>query len=70
MNTICMTSVTKQYGHQVTALKDVDLTVHAGKFIVVMGQSGSGKAHFCRLQVCLTYQLPAAFQLTEQIRRK
>lgn len=44
MNTICMTSITKQYNRQVTALKDVNLTVRAGKFIVVMGQSGSGKS--------------------------
>lgn len=44
--TVAVRGLTKTYGEgpaQVTAVRDVDLEVHAGEVLLVMGPSGSGK---------------------------
>lgn len=46
-------SVSKQFG-DTTALRDVDLTVHRGETLAVVGPSGSGKSTLARVLVGLT----------------
>ncbi|WP_110590368.1 amino acid ABC transporter ATP-binding protein [Microbacterium suaedae] len=44
---VVMEHVQKHYG-DFHALKDIDLTVHRGEVVVVIGPSGSGKSTLCR----------------------
>ncbi|MFE1645417.1 amino acid ABC transporter ATP-binding protein [Microbacterium sp. P01] len=44
---VVVSNVQKHYG-QFQALTDVDLTVHKGEVVVVIGPSGSGKSTLCR----------------------
>ncbi|WP_314502710.1 amino acid ABC transporter ATP-binding protein [uncultured Microbacterium sp.] len=44
---VVITDVQKHYG-DFQALKDIDLTVHRGEVVVVIGPSGSGKSTLCR----------------------
>src|SRR6478609_9450361 len=44
---VVITDVQKHYG-EFQALKDIDLTVHRGEVVVVIGPSGSGKSTLCR----------------------
>jgi cell division transport system ATP-binding protein len=41
--------VTKVYKQSLTALDDVNIEVHKGEFVFVVGPSGSGKSTFIRL---------------------
>lgn len=53
---IRMEELTKVYDTgevQVTALKSIDLTIHKGEFIAVMGASGSGKSTLMNIIGCL-----------------
>ncbi len=47
-------ALTKQYG-QVHALNGIDLLIHSGEFIAVMGASGSGKSTLLHLIAGLTH---------------
>lgn len=49
MKSIEIQNATKTYPNGVTALKDVSCTIHQGEFVVVMGQSGSGKSTFLQI---------------------
>ncbi|WP_447643502.1 amino acid ABC transporter ATP-binding protein [Nocardioides zeae] len=44
---VVLSGVQKWYG-QLHVLKDIDLTVHRGEVVVVIGPSGSGKSTLCR----------------------
>ncbi|MEI2712120.1 MAG: amino acid ABC transporter ATP-binding protein [Nocardioides sp.] len=44
---VVLTGVNKHFG-SLHALKSIDLTVHAGEVVVVIGPSGSGKSTLCR----------------------
>jgi glutamate transport system ATP-binding protein len=44
---VTLTRVNKHFG-SLHVLRDIDLTVHAGEVVVVIGPSGSGKSTLCR----------------------
>ena len=44
---VVLTGVNKHFG-QLHVLRDIDLTVHRGEVVVVIGPSGSGKSTLCR----------------------
>jgi len=44
---VVLSGVNKHFGH-LHVLKDIDLTVHRGEVVVVIGPSGSGKSTLCR----------------------
>lgn len=53
---INFSGVSKIYGHgatQVKAIDDVDIAIHQGEFIAVMGSSGSGKSTCMNIIGCL-----------------
>jgi glutamate transport system ATP-binding protein len=44
---VTLTRVNKHFG-ELHVLRDIDLTVHSGEVVVVIGPSGSGKSTLCR----------------------
>ena len=44
---VALNAVNKHYGH-LHVLQDIDLNVHPGEVVVVIGPSGSGKSTLCR----------------------
>jgi len=55
-NLFTLSGLTKEYGEggaKVTALKSINLTIPAGKFIVILGASGSGKSTLINMLGCM-----------------
>jgi cell division transport system ATP-binding protein len=46
---ITLTGVTKSYGHDAAALRNVNLTIGKGEFVCLSGPSGAGKSTLLRL---------------------
>ncbi len=46
---IKMKNISKRYANNVTALRDINLSVKKGEFVFLVGQSGAGKSTFMKL---------------------
>jgi len=49
MDAVELTQVTKRFGHNVTAVDNIDLAVPAGSFVTLLGPSGCGKTTTLRM---------------------
>jgi putative ABC transport system ATP-binding protein len=62
-----ITGITKQYvtpgGVEVPVLHGIDLVIHRGEFIAIMGQSGSGKSTLMNILGCLDTPTSGHFEL-------
>jgi putative ABC transport system ATP-binding protein len=61
---IQLIQVTKTYGHDQTslnALSGVDITIHRGEFVAIMGPSGSGKSTAMNIIGCLDTPTTGAY---------
>lgn len=56
MNLFTITDLTKEYGNgdaKVVALKNISLTIPTGKFVIILGASGSGKSTMLNMLGCM-----------------
>ena len=65
MPLIRLRAVTKKYGSgqaELLALKGIDLDIHAGEFVAIMGPSGSGKSTAMNILGCLDTPTSGQYQ--------
>lgn len=48
---------------QVHALRDINLTIHEGEYVAIMGQSGSGKSTLMNILGCMDRQFSGTYEL-------
>ncbi len=58
-----ITKVYRSVGAEVHALRGIDLTVHRGEMVAIMGASGSGKSTFMNILGCLDYPTEGTYTL-------
>jgi putative ABC transport system ATP-binding protein len=63
IRTVGLTKVYKMGQNEVRALGGVDITVHRGEMIAIMGASGSGKSTLMNIIGCLDYPTSGSYTL-------
>ena len=61
-----LSQVSRRYGSgeaQVVALDAIDLEIHAGEFVAIMGQSGSGKSTMMHILGCLDHPTSGHYEV-------
>lgn len=67
---ITLSGVSKQYGHEaqgyVSVLQDINLTIHAGEFVALVGPSGSGKSTLMHILGALDHATQGVYRFAGQ----
>ena len=68
MEIIHLSKVNKYFGtleNKIHILKDIDLTIHKGEFVSIIGQSGSGKSTLMNIIGCLDTPTSGSYKIKE-----